>query len=135
MIAREEKGLFGVDYDRSPKTKFTTRQSNTNIAKDDPLPVTAEEAGGGTETGGEVEEVQQPVYNPEAADTGSSLINPPASGTAIGGIKLEIFMGIVIDSLSAQAQQTPARNCGPRRNAGHHRSHRCNGNRRGRAPR
>ena len=99
VIAREEKGLFGVDYDRSPKTKFTTRQSNTNIAKDDPLPVTVEEAGGHTETGGEVEEVQQPVYNPEAADTGSSLINPPASGTAIGGMKLEIFMGIVIGSL------------------------------------
>jgi len=99
VIAREEKGLFGVDYDRSPKTKFTTRQSNTNIAKDDPLPVTAEEAGGDTETAGEEEEGQQPVYNPEAADTGSSLINPPASGTAIGGMKLEIFMGIVIGSL------------------------------------
>ena len=40
MIAREEKGLLGVDYNRSPKTVFTTRKTNIPIDRNDPLPTT-----------------------------------------------------------------------------------------------
>merc|ERR1712117_810904 len=42
VIAREEKGLLGVDYNRSPKTVFTTLKSNTIVDKNDPLPASHE---------------------------------------------------------------------------------------------
>eukprot|EP00092_Neocalanus_flemingeri_P053284 GFUD01062576.1.p1 GENE.GFUD01062576.1~~GFUD01062576.1.p1 ORF type:complete len:236 (-),score=47.69 GFUD01062576.1:63-770(-) len=34
VIAREEKGLLGVDYNKSPKTKFTTDKKNAMNYKD-----------------------------------------------------------------------------------------------------
>eukprot|EP00092_Neocalanus_flemingeri_P015640 GFUD01016929.1.p1 GENE.GFUD01016929.1~~GFUD01016929.1.p1 ORF type:complete len:228 (+),score=74.31 GFUD01016929.1:149-832(+) len=42
VIAREEKGLLGVDYNRSPKTNFTTQEKNDDNDKDDLLPGVAD---------------------------------------------------------------------------------------------
>jgi len=42
VIAREEKGLLGVDYNRGEKTKFTTslhnRENGLEVRQEDPLP-------------------------------------------------------------------------------------------------
>jgi len=94
VIAREEKGLLGVDYNRSPKTVFTTLKSNTIIAKDDPLPASH----ASSDQGEQHNEDQRPVYSPEVK-TGSSILNPAATDSAILGMKLEVFMGVVIGGL------------------------------------
>merc|ERR1712154_656140 len=46
----------------------------------------------------EEEDVQKPVYNPEVK-TGSSILNPEVTDSAILGMKLEVFMGMVIGGL------------------------------------
>ena len=96
MIAREEKGVLGVDYNRSPKTKFTTKKSNEVVEKDDPLPAHVEE-----NNDQEVDnEVVKPVYNPEVKKSiKGPLLNSEVSDNAILGMKLEVFMGIIIGSL------------------------------------
>jgi len=40
LIAREEKGILGIDYNRSPKTTFITRKSNAVVEIEAPLPTT-----------------------------------------------------------------------------------------------
>jgi len=55
VIAREEKGVLGVDYNRSPKAQFTTQKKNVVVEQFDPLP------GGGE--AGPVEEIA-PVFEP-----------------------------------------------------------------------
>jgi len=94
VIAREEKGLLGVDYNRSPKTVFTTLKSNTIVDKNDPLPASHE----GDSHSVDHDEDQRPVYNTEVK-TGSSILNPAATDSAILGMKLEVFMGVVIGGL------------------------------------
>jgi len=94
VIAREEKGLLGVDYNRSPKTVFTTLKSNAIIAKDDPLPTSHDSS----DQDEEHNEDQRPVYSPEVK-TGSTILNPAATDSAILGMKLEVFMGVVIGGL------------------------------------
>jgi len=96
VIAREEKGLLGVDYNRSPKTVFTTLKSNTIVDKNDPLPASHE--GGSSGQGEEHSGDQRPVYSPEVKP-GSSILNPAGSDSAILGMKLEVFMGVVIGGL------------------------------------
>jgi len=96
VIAREEKGLLGVDYNRSPKTVFTTLKSNTIVDKDDPLPASHE--GDSSDQSVEDNEDQRPVYSPEVK-TGSTILNPAATDSAILGMKLEVFMGVVIGGL------------------------------------
>jgi len=96
VIAREEKGLLGVDYNRSPKTVFTTLKSNVIVDKNDPLPAASSE--GHSSRNEEEEDVQKPVYNPEVK-TGSSILNPEVTDSAILGMKLEVFMGMVIGGL------------------------------------
>ena len=93
VIAREEKGVWGVDYNKSPKVTFTTRMSNNVVARDDPLPPSSEIAK--TKTG--VEAVI-PVYNPEPTNV-RTIINGEIKDNEVLGMKLEVFMGIVIGSL------------------------------------
>lgn len=88
VIAREEKGLLGVDYNRSPKTVFTTQKRNTQVNKDDPLPTTQSSGQNTnlvTERPGDVTGVA-PIYGFEPK-------------TTIVGLQLEVFMGIIIGSL------------------------------------
>ena len=88
MIAREEKGLLGVDYNRSPKTVFTTQKRNAQVNKDDPLPTTQSSGQNTnlvTERPGDVTGVA-PIYGFEPK-------------TTIVGLQLEVFMGIIIGSL------------------------------------
>jgi len=96
VIAREEKGLLGVDYNKSPKTVFTTRKTNVVVEKDDPLPASHVE---------EIDDINEdedpeviPVYNPEPTNT-RTIINGEIKDNDVLGMKLEVFMGIVIGSL------------------------------------
>jgi len=88
VIAREEKGLLGVDYNRSPKTIFTTNKRNVHIDRNDPLPTTV-----GTQQGD-----IQVTDNPGEA-TGVAPIYGYEPKTTVVGLQLELFMGIVIGSL------------------------------------
>jgi len=87
VIAREEKGLLGVDYNRSPKTVFTTKKTNIPIHRNDPLPTTesSSEAIRATESPQDVTGVA-PIYGYEPK-------------TTVVGLQLEVFMGIIIGSL------------------------------------
>jgi len=98
VIAREEKGLLGVDYNKSPKTVFTTRKTNLVVEKDDPLP-----AGRSSESDEEKDNLNNeeeviPVYNPEPINS-RTIINGEIKDNDVLGMKLEVFMGIVIGSL------------------------------------
>jgi len=88
VIAREEKGLLGVDYNRSPKTIFTTNKKNVHISRDDPLPTTVSTNQVGSQIGDRVEEAAgvAPIYSYEPK-------------TTVVGLQLELFMGIIIGSL------------------------------------
>ena len=98
VIAREEKGLLGVDYNKSPKTVFTTRKTNLVVEKDDPLPA-SRSSEKEEETGSlSREEEVIPVYNPEPTNT-RTIINGEIKDNDVLGMKLEVFMGIVIGSL------------------------------------
>jgi len=87
VIAREEKGLLGVDYNRSPKTIFTTHKKNAYINKNDPLPTTigSDEDNAATENPIDYTGVA-PIYGYEPK-------------TMVAGIQLEHFMGIVVGTL------------------------------------
>lgn len=95
VIAREEKGVWGVDYNKSPRVTFTTKMSNSVVAKDDPLPPARTDEVEKTNT--EVEAVI-PVYNPEPTNV-RTIINGEIKDNEVLGMKLEVFMGIVIGSL------------------------------------
>lgn len=86
-----------MDYNRSPKTVFTTLKSNKIIDKNSPLPPVVSPEGGSSGQGEEHKGDQRPVYSPEVK-TGSSILNPPTDA-AILGMKLEVFMGVVIGGL------------------------------------
>ena len=96
MIAREEKGVWGVDYNKSPKVSFTTKKSNSVVARDDPLPPVR--SGPVEKTKTEEEEAVIPVYNPEPTNV-RTIINGEIKDNEVLGMKLEVFMGIVIGSL------------------------------------
>ena len=66
------------------------------VDKNDPLPAASSE--GHSNRNEEEEDVQKPVYNPEVK-TGSSILNPEVTDSAILGMKLEVFMGMVIGGL------------------------------------
>eukprot|EP00092_Neocalanus_flemingeri_P067455 GFUD01082340.1.p1 GENE.GFUD01082340.1~~GFUD01082340.1.p1 ORF type:complete len:277 (+),score=83.84 GFUD01082340.1:243-1073(+) len=88
VIAREEKGLLGVDYNRSPKTIFTTNKKNVPIDRNDPLPTTVNTQ----------QDDSQVTDNPREA-TGVAPIYGYEPKTKVVGLQLELFMGIVIGSL------------------------------------
>ena len=96
VIAREEKGVWGVDYNKSPKVSFTTKKSNSVVARDDPLPPSR--SGPVEKTKTEEEEAVIPVYNPEPTNV-RTIINGEIKDNEVLGMKLEVFMGIVIGSL------------------------------------
>ena len=95
MIAREEKGLLGVDYNKSPKTVFTTRKTNVVVEKEDPLPASKVDDNDDTDKN---EDDVIPVYNPEPTNQ-PTIINGEIKDNDVLGMKLEVFMGIVIGSL------------------------------------
>jgi len=102
VIAREEKGLLGVDYNKSERTKFTTRRSNVQVEKDDPLVIPNKD----TEDEkiiekSEPKEIVKPVYDTERPRSPKTQIlnDPSHPESLILGLKLEVFMGIVIGSL------------------------------------
>jgi len=101
VIAREEKGFRGVDYNRSEKKKFTTKKANNEVNKDDPLPTVKNNDDSETvehyaeEESGEL----KPVYNQDVKIDRGPKLNPEANDNAILGMRLEVFMGIVIGSL------------------------------------
>ena len=97
VIAREEKGVWGVDYNKSPKVSFTTRKSNSVVARHDPLPPSRTGPVEKTKTE-EGEEAVIPVYNPEPTNV-RTIINGEIKDNEVLGMKLEVFMGIVIGSL------------------------------------
>merc|ERR1711874_703722 len=84
VIAREEKGLLGVDYNRSPKTVFTTKKTNQLISVSDPLPTTQSSG----QENLEVTETPRDV-------TGVAPIYGLEPKTTIVGLQLEVFMGII----------------------------------------
>ena len=97
VIAREEKGaILGIDYNRSEKTKFTTRKANTEVTKDDPLPPADQEQ---VKDVSEEEPNVKPVYNQDIQKSLKPKLNVEASDQAILGMRLEVFMGIIIGSL------------------------------------
>ena len=96
VIAREEKGVLGVDYNRSEKTQFTTRKANTEVGKDDPLPAADRET---VKDVSEEEGELKPVYNQDIQKSLKPKLNVEASDQAILGMRLEVFMGVVIGSL------------------------------------
>ena len=91
--------MWGVDYNKSPKITFTTRKSNIVVARDDPLPPSrkTEETGKSEKITNE-EELVIPVYNPQPTNV-RTIINGEIKDNEVLGMKLEIFMGIVIGSL------------------------------------
>ena len=95
VIAREEKGVWGVDYNKSPRVTFTTKMSNNVVARDDPLPPSRSDEVEKTKT--DVEAVI-PVYNPEPTNV-RTIINGEIKDNEVLGMQLEVFMGIVIGSL------------------------------------
>jgi len=103
VIAREEKGWMGVDYDRSPKTRFTTRNSNKVIEKDDPLHVptssSSEHNDDNENISSDDEEIIKPVYTPEVKKSNSNFLNSEIKDDDVLGMKLEMFIGIVMGSL------------------------------------
>jgi len=88
VIAREEKGLLGVDYNRSPKTVFTTKKSHSQVQRNDPLPTTQSSN----------QHRNSVTENPRDV-TGVAPIYGFEPKTTIVGLQLEVFMGIVIGSL------------------------------------
>jgi len=82
VIAREEKGILGVDYNRSPKTVFRTRSTNPTVKKSDPLP--ANQVG----TRGKEEVTGEPVYDKEQAEK-----------QVVDTMSLELLVGIAIGVL------------------------------------
>jgi len=90
VIAREEKGLLGVDYNRSPKTVFTTKKRNIQVNKDDPLPT--------TQSSGHGQNTNIVTQSPRNV-TGVAPIYGFEPKTTIVGLQLEVFMGIIIGSL------------------------------------
>ena len=85
MIAREEKGLLGVDYNRSPKTVLTTRKTNVPIDRNDPLPPTQASN----------QEDVQVTENPRDV-TGIAPIYGYEPKTTVVGLQLELFIGIIM---------------------------------------
>jgi len=85
VIAREEKGILGVDYNRSPKTVFRTRSTNPTVKRNDPLPVTAVTH----EVAREDEDVAvEPVYDKDQAEK-----------QVVDTMSLELLVGIAIGVL------------------------------------
>jgi len=102
VIAREEKGVWGVDYNKSEKTKFTTRRSNKQVEKDDPLVIPKNDIKEEKNTEeSEPKEIIKPVYGDEKPiRTKTQILNDPSHPESlILGLKLEVFMGIIIGSL------------------------------------
>jgi len=95
VIAREEKGYLGVDYNRADPVTFTTRKSNNVVTRDDPLPPHQSGQVVNTKT---MEEAVIPVYNPEPSNV-KTILNGEIKDNDVLGMKLEVFMGIVIGSL------------------------------------
>jgi len=95
---------MGVDYDRSPKTTFTTRNTNKVIEKDDPLHLPSSSS---SEQKDDIENVSsddddalvQPVYTPEVKKSNSNFLNSEIKDDDVLGMKLEMFIGIVMGSL------------------------------------
>ena len=94
---------MGVDYDRSPKTRFTTRNSNKVIEKDDPLHVptssSSEHNDDNENISSDDEEIIKPVYTPEVKKSNSNFLNSEIKDDDVLGMKLEMFIGIVMGSL------------------------------------
>lgn len=102
VIAREDKGVWGVDYNKSEKTKFTTRRSNKQVEKDDPLVIPKNDIKEDKNTEEiEPKEIIKPVYGDEKPiSTKTQILNDPSHPESlILGLKLEVFMGIIIGSL------------------------------------
>merc|ERR1711915_1081717 len=102
VIAREDKGVWGVDYNKSEKTKFTTRRSNKQVEKDDPLVIPKNEIKEEKNTEeSEPKGIIKPVYGDEKPiRTKTQILNDPSHPESlILGLKLEVFMGIIIGSL------------------------------------
>jgi len=74
VIAREEKGFLGVDYNRSPKTVYTTKKSNAVVNTNSPLP----------------QDPDTQVY---------ASVHSFEGDTTIAGLQLELFLGIIVGSL------------------------------------
>jgi len=95
VVAREDKGFIGVDWNRSPTVTFTTKKSNIVVTMDDPLPP---HQSGQVVNAKTVEEAVIPVYNPEPTNV-KTILNGEIKDNDVLGMKLEVFMGIVIGSL------------------------------------
>ena len=84
VVAREDKGFIGVDWNRSPTVTFTTKKSNIVVTMDDPLPP---HQSGQVVNAKTVEEAVIPVYNPEPTNVktilnfGFSGLNAPHMAT------------------------------------------------------
>lgn len=96
MIAREEKGLLGVDYNRGEKTVFTTstrnREQGLEVRQDDPLLVRprldtapGEERRGRQEAAVRGEDTVVPVYS-----------DSQKSKTLVAGMAVELLMGVIV---------------------------------------
>jgi len=87
VIAREEKGIFGVDYNRGDKTVFTTSRQNRErgleVKPDDPLVVHNSDVDGGRQGQGVV-----PVYS-----------ESQRTKTLVGGMQVELLMVIIVGAL------------------------------------
>lgn len=89
MIAREEKGLLGVDYNRGEKTVFATslrnREAGLEVRPESPVPVPVKPAGGEEQA---TNQTDTPVY------TDSQKQRP-----VVAGLQVELLMGIIVAAL------------------------------------
>ena len=92
VIAREEKGILGVDYNRGEKTTFTTslhnRERGLEVEQDDPILVTQttkETDDRDDETPVVTQAAVAPVYS-----------DSQKSRSVVAGLPVEVLVGVII---------------------------------------
>lgn len=95
VIAREEKGLLGVDYNRGEKTTFTTNKHNRDkgleVKPDDVLQVRVN-----TETG---EDGGEEKLLPNKDGVIPTYSDSQRTKAIVVGLQVEVFMGIIVGVL------------------------------------
>jgi hypothetical protein len=89
MIAREEKGFLGVDYNRGEKTVFATslrnREAGLEVRPESPVPILVQPVGAGELR---TNKTDTPVYT-----------DSQKKQQVVAGLQVELLMGIIVAAL------------------------------------
>jgi len=98
VIAREEKGLLGVDYNRGEKTRFTTskrnRQQGLEVKQDDPIQVRMDPKP--SEQGGKGRESRQGNQEHSRSQVSPVYSDNQRTKAKVAGLEIEVLMGVIV---------------------------------------